>query len=387
MRIVFQLGGVNMKKAIVYILLISSLTVLCACGTKEPKEKSSYDYNKDLLYSGIMAWTPEGIYYRDGDFLRLVSHDGKRVDLCSKPECNHQNTDCEAYLDADQIFYFNNRLCYSKTDDSMFKVDFYQMNWKGQERYKFASVDFSKDFEKEQQMTDFNSSISWKITGKDYLQAYEHGDNLSYKEKVYWTNLNHPENVKELKIEANKNGTLWKIEGDWILFISLNEDRTFQIWGYNNKTDEQRVLVSRSSNKDDNYGAIGIKLIGDELYWHEKGFGFYRKNIKTDIGSDRKTLVFPIEENALNGYGVIVKDYMIICNMFEGDKGIFFYSYDGKLLQSIPVKDKNYQYAMETEDKVFFVDVSSGSITPAAYVDKAKINEGKAKIVLIKDAR
>ena len=269
----------------------------------------------------------------------------------------------------------------------MFKVDFYQMNWKGQERYKFASVDFSKDFEKEQQMTDFNSSISWKITGKDYLQAYEHGDNLSYKEKVYWTNLNHPENVKELKIEANKNGTLWKIEGDWILFISLNEDRTFQIWGYNNKTDEQRVLVSRSSNKDDNYGAIGIKLIGDELYWHEKGFGFYRKNIKTDIGSDRKTLVFPIEENALNGYGVIVKDYMIICNMFEGDKGIFFYSYDGKLLQSIPVIDKNYQYAMETEDKVFFVDVSSGSITPAAYVDKAKINEGKAKIVLIKDAR
>lgn len=379
-----------MKKAMVYFLLFSSVIVLCACGTKdskESKEKSSYDYNKELLYSGTMAWTPKGIYYLDQDYLRFVSNDGKRETLCSKPECNHQNGDCEAYLDADHIFYFNNHLCYSKTDDSVFKINFYQMNWKGQERYKFASVDFSKDFEKEQQMTDFNSSISWKITGKDYIQAYEHGDNLSYKKKVYWTNLNHPENVKELKIETDKNGTVWKIEGDWILFISLNNDKTAQIWGYNNKTDEQKVFVRRTNNQYNVNWVFGTKLIGDEFYWFEDGFGFCKKNIKTVTDSDPKIRAFTIKDNVLNGNGVIVKDYMILCNMFKGEKGIYFYSYDGKLLQSIPVKDKNYQYAMETEDKVFFVDVSSRSITPAAYVDKAKINEGKAKIVLIKDAR
>ena len=377
-----------MKKAIVYLLLFSSVIGLFACKSKdvkESKEKSSYDYNKELLYGGVMAWTPKGIYYLDQDFLRFISNDGKRETLCSKTECNHQNVDCEAYLDADQIFYFNNHLCYSKADDSVLKTNFYQMDWKGQERKKFASFDFSKDFENEQNRTDFNYAVSWKVSGKDYVQAYAFGDNQSYKEKIYWSDLNHPQNSKELKIEAGSNGTLWKIEGDWILFVSLNEDKTFQIWGYHNKTDEQRVLVSRTSNKDDNYGAIGMKLIGDELYWYEKGFGFYRKNIKSDIGSDRKELVFPIEENALNGYGVIVKDYMIISNMFEGDKGIFFYSYDGKLLQSIPVKEKNYQYAMETEDKVFFVDISSKSIVPAAYVEKDKIKEGNAKIVLIKN--
>lgn len=379
-----------MKKAMVYFLLFSSVIVLCACGTKdskESKEKSSYDYNKELLYSGTMAWTPKGIYYLDQDYLRFVSNDGKRETLCSKPECNHQNGDCEAYLDADQIFYFNNHLCYSKADNSILKTNFYQMDWKGQERKKFASFDFSKDFGKELKMTDFNSSTSWKVTGKDYVQAYAYGNDQSYKEKIYWTDLNHPQNSKELKLEADNNGTIWKIEGDWILFIALNEDKTFQILGYNNKTEVQRVLVSQTSSKDDNYGVIGTKLIGDELYWYEKGFGFYKKNIQTDIGSERKTLVFPIEENELNGYGTIVKDYMILCNMLQGEKGINFYSYDGKLLQSIPVNDKNYQYAMETEDKVYFIDVSSRSFVPAAYVEKAKINEGKAKIVLLKNEK
>ena len=185
-----------------------------------------------------------------------------------------------------------------------------------------------------------------------------------------------------------------KIEKEWIIFANINpQAHTSTLWGYNIKTKEQRVLVNRTNFTFENDWIAGVKIKGNDLYWYEYGLGFCKKNIKEELDPDKKTIFLALAQDEQIGIGVMGKENLILCNMKsqlnpipEDKEGISFYSYEGKLLQFVSTKNHDYKYYMETEDKFYFIDYASGNSypLPVAYIEKAGIKEGKAKIIQIK---
>lgn len=138
------------RKICIATALMVLVLVLVGC-TKEEKLNYSYDYNKKILISNDKVWTPKGIYYIGSKYsvLHYISPNGKNTILCSKPECKHNNFDCEAYISTNELFFYQDKLCYMDIDPDNHKTDIYTMNWKGKERKKFFTVEFPDDFKKQ----------------------------------------------------------------------------------------------------------------------------------------------------------------------------------------------------------------------------------------------
>jgi len=387
-----------MKKIIIAILLFASIIIVSGCGKKDTPKYSDYDYNQEPISTEENAWTPKGIYVVVNTILNYVSPEGKSTILCSKAECEHNDPNCEAYLDSDNIFYYKHRLCYAKIDVYNHKTTIYTMNWKGKERKKYFTIEFPDDFKEERQRGNSNYSFSTIICGSSYILDFRVTTDTKEKRKCYYTNLDDPSKQVEINLDVCGEGTIFRAGKDWLIFVT--EDRKTgeaYLSAYNIHSKEMKKVVNRSNFSTGNLGWLtDVKIKGDNLYWYELGVGFCKKNMKKESDPDKKTLLFPLKENEGLGVGKIGKDYLMLCNMkFPGNinpipkemEGISFYSYLGELIQFVPTPNKNYQYFMESEDKLYYIDFFSEVYSPAVYIEKAKIKDGTAKIVQIEKIR
>lgn len=362
----------------------------------EKKETFSYDYdyNQEPVNNDQLAWTPKGLYFTKMNILYYISSEGKMRVLCSKPECKHSGGSCEAYIKTDNLFFYHNKLCYTVLDMDHHKTTIYTMNDKGKERKKYFTVEFPDDFKEERQEGEVAYGSPSKISGNIYVQQIDSTTDKSSKDRTYLTNLDEPSKSIVIDTESMGGGGVLKIEKEWIIFANINpKTHKSTLWGYNIKTKEQRVLVNRTNFTFENDWIAGVKIKGDDLYWYEFGLGFCKKNIKEELDPDKKTIFLALAQDERIGTGVMGKENLILCNMKsqynaipEDKEGISFYSYEGKLLQFVSTKNHNYIYYMETEDKFYFIDFmgENSLYFPAAYIEKAGIKEGKAKIIQIK---
>ena len=383
----------SMKK-LIYVMILGMLAfILTGCEKKETLSYD-YDYNQEPVFNERLAWTPKGLYSIDNKILYYTSPDGKMRVLCSKPECKHGGGSCEAYIETDNLFFYHNKLCYMVLDMDHHKTTIYTMNDKGKERKKYFTVEFPDDFKEERQEGNEGWGYSSKISGNLYVQEIDSTTDKILKKRTYLTNLDEPSKSIVIDTESMGGGTAYKIGKEWIIFININpKTQKSTLWGYNIKTKEQRVLVNRTNFTFKNAWITGVKIKGDDLYWYEYGLGFCKKNIKEELDPDKKTTFLALAQEEQIGIGDMGKENLILCNMKsqlnpipEDKEGISFYSYEGKLLQFVSTKNHDYKYYMETEDKFYFIDYASGNSHdfPKAYIEKARIKEGKAKIIQIK---
>jgi len=387
-----------MKKIRIVILLFASIMIVSGCGKKDTPKYSGYDYNQEPISTEENVWTPKGLYILEYNILNYISPKGKSTILCSKAECKHNDPSCEAYLDSDNIFYYNDRLCYAKIDVYHHKTTIYTMNWKGKERTKYFTIEFPDDFKEERQRGNSNYSFNTIICGSSYILDSRVTTDTKEKRKCYYTNLDDPSKQVEINLNVCGDGTIFRAGKDWLVFVT-EDRRTGESYlsAYNIHSKEMKKVVNRSNLSTGNLGWLtDVKIKGDDLYWYELGVGFCKKNMKKESDPDKKTLLFPLKKNEGLGAGQIGKDYLILCNMkFPGNinpipeemEGISFYSYHGDLIQFVPTPNKNYQYFMESKDKLFFIDILSEGSSPDVYIEKAKIKDGTAKIVQIEKIR
>lgn len=387
-----------MKKIRIAILLFASIMIVSGCGKKDTPKYSGYDYNQEPISTEKNVWTPKGIYVVVNTILNYISPEGKSTILCSKAECEHNDPNCEAYLDSNNIFYYKHRLCYAKIDVYNHKTTIYTMNWKGKERKKYFTIEFPDDFKEERQRGNSNYSFSTIICGSSYILDFRVTTDTKEKRKCYYTNLDDPSKQVEINLDICGEGTIFRAGKDWLIFVT--EDRKTgeaYLSAYNIHSKEMKKVVNRSNFSTGNLGWLtDVRIKGDNLYWYELGVGFCKKNMKKESDPDKKTLLFSLKENERLGVGKIGKDYLMLCNMkFPGNinpipkemEGISFYSYLGELIQFVPTPNKNYQYFMESEDKLYYIDFFSEVYSPVVYIEKAKIKDGTAKIVQIEKVR
>lgn len=380
------------------VLTIVAILVLALTGcTKEEKLSYDYDYNQESGSYNSSVWTPKGTYSVAYSILHYTSPNGKTTILCSKPECKHNDINCEAYIETPNLIFYKDKLCYAVVDPDKHKTDIYTMNWKGKERKKYFTIEFPDDFKKERIKGNVDFSGSSKIKGNTYVEEVSmSGAGESTKSKVYLTNLDEPTKPISLNTEVIGNAGLHKIEKKWLLFAGLNpsEPDKMTLIGYNRITQEQRVLVNAPYDIHLHMGIGDVKIKGDVLYWHEYKSGFFKKNIKKEQNPDKKTKFLQFEEGEQKGMGYFGKDYLIYCNtnmpknpIPEEKEGISFYSYEGELIEFIPTKNQGYIYYMETEDKYYFINPMESLFLPAAYIEKASIKDGTSEIIQVENIK
>ena len=381
-------------KKILYLAILGMLVLAFTGCAKKDTTSYDYDYNQEPMYNENLAWTPKGIYTIRNHILYYISSNGKKTVLCSKPECSHEGKNCEAYIETDNLFFYNNKLCYTVLDVKNHKTTVYTMNENGKERKKYFSVNFPDDFKKEIQEGEDEFGSSSKICGNLYVQDIDVSTDKKIKQRMYLTNLDVPSKQIYIDTESMGGGGALRIEKEWVICDQLNpQTNESSIWGYNIKSKENRVFVNRTNFTFERDWVADVKMKGDTLYWYEYGLGFCKKNIKEEQDPNHKTLVFSLKQDEWLGNGIIGKDYLVLCNMkspvnpiTDEKQGISFYSYDGKLIQFVPTINQDYQYFMETEDKFYFTDrMETDSVDiPAAYIDKRALEEGKGTIIKMK---
>ena len=381
------------RKLCIASVLMVLVLVLVGC-TKEEKLNYSYDYNKKILISNDKVWTPKGIYYIGSKYsvLHYISPNGKNTILCSKPECKHNNFNCEAYISTDELFFYQNKLCYMNIDPDNHKTDIYTMNWKGKERKKFFTVEFPDDFKKQRRKGGNEYRFSLLVNGNMYLQEMIFMTEKEEIRKIYLTNLDEPSKIETIDPKG-MGALIYRFEGDWIISLDIVSREPYQesLLGYNIKTKERRVLVNAADSTLKDAGIIGdVRINNDDLIWYEHGAGFYRKNIKKDLDPDQKELFIALKDGERLANGCMGKDYLMLCNMkfplnpiSEEKEGISLYNYSGKLIQFLSTKNQCFQYCMESEDKIYFTDFTKSPLIPDSYLKKASIQEGKAKMIQI----
>ena len=374
------------KISILIMLAMATLTVV-ACGKKE--DKMSYDYNQEPLANENIAWTPNGLYTMDlNGYISCVSPEGKRIALDSMPEMADELDSMDIGNKMDNLFYYKGKLSYAVVDTEHHRTTIYSMT----DNLDSRQAEFAVVFPDKLNGTklDKNPSLGYcsKIDGNIYVQEFSVTTDTSSTSKTYLTKLDEPS--KPVEIDTESLGGVFRVGPQWVIFAKQDKNISGSLSGYNIKTKEQKLLVNRTNFITGDNWIADVKVKNDELYWYEYGTGFCKKEIKENTNPDKKTVICPLKEDEWLGNGMIGKDYLILCNMNsskypvpENKEGISFYSYDGKLVQFVSTKKQNYQYLIETEDKIFFSDSTKSMYMPAVYIEKASIKDGTAKIIKI----
>ena len=385
--------AMSMKK-ILYLAILGMLVFAFTGCAKKDTMSYDYDYNQEPMYNQNLAWTPKGIYTISNQILYYISPGGKNTVLCSKPECKHKGKGCEAYIEADNLFVFNHKLCYTVLDEKNHQTTVYTMNDKGKERKKYFTVTFPNDFKKEMEEGNMGSSTVTSSCGNIYIQEINMMTDTISKSRTYCIDLRKPSKSRSIDTKSMGGGGVLRIGKEWVIFGQFNpQTNESSIWGYNIKSKENRVFVNRTNFTFERDWVADVKMKGDTLYWYEYGLGFCKKNIKEEQDPNQKTVVFSLKQDEWLGNGIMGKDYLVLCNMKspvnpipDEKQGISFYSYDGKLIQFVPTINQDYQYFMETEDKFYFIDrmETKSADIPAAYIDKSALEEGNGTIIKMK---
>jgi len=393
-----------MKKRILVIGLLVVTFLFSGCAKSESKTKAytGTNYNKYQQYGHLnIAWTPEGSYYVDyycnlshggGNFLYYLNNEGEKCILCSKPECNHMDEQCEACIGTDELLFYKNKLCYIEdADNNDFVV--YSMNKQGKERKKLLTLPFGKVHD---ELFGTGKEGSWVMTKwYDNIFVVMYTDMISSQNKdaLYWVSLDQPSEIHKVDLSEKIESISWiKVSSEWFYWLQYTNNKGYELVGYNIKTQKEKVLLDEEILNNEN-GDISdfIQVKETDFYWFEMGKGLWHKNIKTD----EKELVYDASKMGSMAQACIMSEYVVISNTFDiknpikpKEQSIQIIDLKGKEICQIMGDDVSGDYAALCEDKnnIYLKDFATGELNiPVVYIKKSEIRDGSAKINSIKD--
>ena len=382
------------KKICTLVLLVMTVLTLGGCGTKE-KTSDDYDYNQERLSYGGVALTPDGLYtVSSSGYINCISPKGETLNLGTNIGQTSEDSKVEYPTNIHELFYYKDKLCYSVIDVEHHRTYFFSLNKNLDERKAEFEVIFPDFLEEEGLGAGTQVSTDSRIVGSTYVEEFSFNKGAAVVKKVYVTNLDEPTKPVEVNLDSVGGGDVYRVGAEWVIFGRRQVGVSESISLYNVKTKEHKIIANRTNFLTGEYWLSDVKVRKGDVYWYEYGTGFCKQNIKESTDPNKKTVVLALKEGEWLGNGTISKDYFILCNMkypknpiLEEKEGISFYNLKGELKQFISTKGEIYGYFMETKDKIYFSNLDNFGNKPTAFIEKASLKKGKAKLIKIENVK
>ena len=265
-----------MKKfyQIILLLLAALLLLGCAGGNSTKKPESYADENNRLNTRDGMVATHDGILYTcitasDGYYVYATELDtGKTVPLCNKPECTHDDKNCNAALSADACLM------------SLYDGRLYWLSGVGSAVLSSMALDGTDrrvelELKKEYEMMLVNGSMAL-YNGKLYRCGVGEGisDAEIYQGGAFYSQkiANGSEPVELLRFD-NAYSALSRLDGStlYVAFMFYDRDTSVEamnLYAYDMDKEELKELYS---GEFDGTGEMDMFVSGDKLIFHNGG--------------------------------------------------------------------------------------------------------------------
>ncbi|MDR2714964.1 MAG: hypothetical protein LBB42_05555 [Coriobacteriales bacterium] len=363
-----------MKKASLCLLLtFVFLLVSCNSESIENTPKNEHDFEKIFQKnfhngnygSNIACENEEGYFFINGSFLYYMEKENLETTLvCNRLECRHNNNACDAFLETNEIAYYNERLFYLESGK---RHTIFSMNLDGSNRREVLS---------------YNTELSYPsyALNQGYLYFIENLnlccvslENVDKKTKLYEFTESSEAGFFFLWADADKVYVCTENKNYAQVFYEydLLEGKSKQIWaadGMEEEWDSKGVAAS------------GWYLDKRILYLYLNGSGIW----KYDITKETYTRIAEIADKKQYGYATFDAEYIYINaadNALNSQKAseysLYVYNYQGELVDVISLDVVNAKRKLSdlsiigsTSDKVFctgffseeFEDFSADSV-------------------------
>lgn len=107
-----------------------------------PSTEGYEEFFRDGVFFGSFIKISSGSYYSDGEYVYYSDNNGTNyIKVCSKPNCSHNDEDCDAYIEAPTIGCYNNHIYWVSSIDNISPgCALYRMNLDGSDHEKVYTV-------------------------------------------------------------------------------------------------------------------------------------------------------------------------------------------------------------------------------------------------------
>ena len=329
------------------------------------------------------AVSPDGVYFMSIDNYILFMENGSDslIKLCGRPDCEHNSTDCNAYVDnGSKITYYQGYLYAMAGDGSEEEASLIRMDPDGSNRVEVLDLlAFAKE------------------NGGDYIRCNLITDGVCIFQTVQWVEFDPGNGGTGIKGEAmdsyiyrldgsmdkpvlqQSSGVLYNC-GDIILSYSLetrNGGEYGSYWSWDPMTEEVTYLT-------DHPGVPG---------YFDETEGYYFKD-----GAVRRITYATQEEEimvetGLEGTYVMMsfpECFLLACRSDDdsADNNLYFYNWAFELMDTVTIDypHKNRTECLIIAETAERIILSDGGPTPLHYIDKSELGTDDLKIHAFKQA-
>lgn len=369
------------------------LTVMTGCGAQETPAPSSngVDYNQYLNSPGYYACTDTAWYIcPDMQIFFLDTElESPMLPLCSKADCNHNDREsCSSYLPsgAYSIFGWNNTLYNLSSSMASTGLSLNQMGLDGQNRKQIAT--FFSDVEGYSYvanagggyltvaLTEFtvNGDVTtlYLISLEDPREDPE--ELFTNREEVSTASVNLDEIQKPFVMHVSEDWVFYNIQS------GPADHRTNALYGYQIATGETKLLV------EDGFSVVGdLSPVENTLYWYDTDGATYGTLNRIDLNTGKIVTVceIPVSESV---WGAMDDRFLYVFGGVDAETAeLAVYDFEGNELQRLSCAELGTPlgYAFSSPDKVFFHSSILGEHDPICWVDRNKLEQGKAEFHLM----
>lgn len=366
----------------------STQTVVDLKEAKEQKlvlENDSFNYEEktdaqSFLYAAEVTKAPDGYYYWDemnetglGMLMYYDTQSGKSVPLCSRPNCSHDNTECNAYFnragetgdyfDRSFIQYYDGNV-YILGYDSEQYVNLYKVAADGSSWEKYMRL-YKADMTSSDG-TDSNSDIQTTQWTPPRVMIHR-----GYVYYVIW-NESAPK-IRRIELGGTTTEVLYETTGERASIDWMKIYGDYVFWRSVNYTDENyndfegAVLayqISTGKLYTVKTGDVGDFYLQDHYFYYTTATGIGRYNLET---MEDKTIA---ETGA--AYAKIRTDSQYIYTYDWDTYTLSVHTLEGEKVASLT--DKDISNCWFGDDQYFF----ARALDSKAIVDVKELQQGKA---------
>lgn len=360
-----------MKRSLFLYILFTLALLLTGCGDK--KEGLTTDLNLHQSAPGFFTETDYGYYFNYNGFFYYSDKDNVNFHkLCNKPNCSHNDENCNAY---------NNYDCYTDTNFSDGRIYYFynKIDREGNPNTIIESKKPDGSNTKKEKTIDFSYGyFSGKMHRNYLVYNIVKEENGRQESKLYIQNLNKikedPEVISEISCEIEERNP-------YIFVDALVSDSIYYTIG-------EKKYRYHINEKETVEVPLEVKM-RKGLYYKENEIlevDFEDNYRKIDL-KDGTVTNLALEKNPEELGPIFFDDtYMYRINYTYGPievpkekEGIFIYDMDGTYITFIPysLPTNNEMMFVAAEDKVFLFRIPGmGRITTYSYFDKSEIESG-----------
>lgn len=283
--------------------------------TKENTSVSETDFQKNMNNGNfgkyISCETTTGYYFLLSNYICYADKSNMNTTiLCNKPECKHNTTNCNAYLDgANSLTYYNGNIYYDTFDDTEGVYYLYKINMDGTDRTKVQELE---------RVSGSTSNSPKYIIDNDvvYIKTTEISNSASATENISLYAVNVGDSIdKAVKIDSLNNvefDKMWADSGKLYYLVTVNGSDEIYSYDFKDNKKENVWLVPSVSEVGSwasaEVGANGWYITDSCLYYFLSGNGMY----KYDLSTKKNECIVKITDSSRKGIASFDNQYMYI---------------------------------------------------------------------------